>query len=984
LKKFETEILIIGGGATGTGIARDLAMRGFQIMLVEKNDFAQGTTGRFHGLLHSGGRYVVSDPQTAQECIEENLILRKIMPHCIEDTGGFFVLTDYDDPGYVSLFQSGCERVGIPLEEMNIGQMLREEPLLNPKISRGFRVPDGSADSFLATELNAYSAREYNAEILNYHEIIDLISSKDRITAALCRDLYKNEDVQIRADVIVNASGAWVGKIAKLAAIDVKMIPGKGTMIALNHRIVNSVINRCRIPSNGDILVPAHTVAIMGTTDTPVQDPDDFVIEPWEIELLLEEGEMLIPGFKEMRILRSWAGVRPLHQETDSYDNREISRSFTLLDHHSRDGIDGLITITGGKWTTYRRMAEAASDLVCRKLGVERACRTHLEQLPESFERTSVRARTYHQSGERLSEIEKRQGFGELICECELVTEQEVVKAILKESVKTIDDVRREVRLGMGPCQGGFCSYRVSGLMHRLRSYPPQRTNIALKEFLQERWKGLLPVLWGDQLRQERFDELIYLNNFSISHLPGIQIESINRELYRDNHRKSASDKVNSYDIPPRHKSNDSNKSERTPDVLIIGAGLSGLVAANKAAEEGLKVRLIASGWGSLFWQTGCIDILGHNPEDPGSIAISPHESILRLKKGNRNHPYAHVDISSIEKAIEMLQIKCEAAGYPMHGSLVRNMLLPTAFGAARPTCLSPETMIAGDLSNNDPILVIGFEGYVDFYPELIADNIEALGIPTRSIRLDLPSLRTRRFINSRSLADLFETRAFQVEVIKEIKRQLTTLTGFRSARIAFPAVLGIREPVQIKASLEEELGNPVFEIPTLPPSIPGIRLHNILTRSIELNGGQVHNGMSVIRSQVKANHVDAVYSEAAARVLEHSAKKFVLATGGILGGGLITDFEGKVREPIFNLPVDYPADQKDWFHNQFLSKQGHPIFQVGIRTDKNFRVIGKSGDVRYENLVAIGNSLLGFDSIRERSREGIDLITGYFVGKNL
>ena len=153
MEKIDTEILVIGGGATGTGVVRDLAMRGFKTLLVERRDLSHGTTGRYHGLLHSGGRYVVKDPLAARECISENRILRHIMPQCIEDTGGFYVLTPMDDTDYADLFLRGCRQADIPVEEISIQQMLQAEPLLNPNIQRCFRVPDAAADSFLASEL---------------------------------------------------------------------------------------------------------------------------------------------------------------------------------------------------------------------------------------------------------------------------------------------------------------------------------------------------------------------------------------------------------------------------------------------------------------------------------------------------------------------------------------------------------------------------------------------------------------------------------------------------------------------------------------------------------------------------------------------------------------------------------------------------------------------------------------------------------------
>jgi glycerol-3-phosphate dehydrogenase len=356
MRNIHTEVLVIGGGATGTGIVRDLAIRGFKTILVEKRGLTHGTTGRYHGLLHSGGRYVVKDPQAARECIRENIILRRIIPQCIEDTGGYFVVTPWDDPSYIPLFIKGCTDAGISHEEVSLKKMLRTEPLLDHKITACFWVPDASADSFLAAQLNARSARDHGGDIYSYHEVMQLILIHDRVSGAICHDMVKDEAVTIHADIVVNASGAWVGKIAQTIGINIPIAMGKGTMIAINQRIVNTVINRCKLPADGDILVPAHTVSVMGTTDLKVSDPDHYAIEPWEIHLMLSEGEKIIPGFTSMRVLRAWAGVRPLYIEKITEENRDISRSYALLDHSELDGIDGLVTITGGKWTTYRLM----------------------------------------------------------------------------------------------------------------------------------------------------------------------------------------------------------------------------------------------------------------------------------------------------------------------------------------------------------------------------------------------------------------------------------------------------------------------------------------------------------------------------------------------------------------------------------------------------------------------------------------------------
>lgn len=387
---FETEVLVIGGGSTGTGVARDAAMRGFRTVLVERYGISDGTTRRYHGLLHSGGRYVVSDPEAARECIQENRILRRIMPHGLDDTGGFFVLTPEDDPGFVARFLEAAGVCGLPVEEVPPAYMLKEEPALNPRISRCFWVSDAVGYGYLATSVTARSAADYGATILTHHAVEEMICEGGRVLGVVCRN-ERQEKVTIMADVTVNASGPLAGRIAGLAGIDLPLVPGKGTMVAVDHIPLRTVINRCRYPADGDIVVPKRGEAIVGTTDIQVDDPDQFGVTGAEIDQMLRAGEQILPGFSNSPMMRAWAGVRPLFPAAGAMnecDPRSVTRTHALLDHDGRDGIENFITITGGKWTTHRLMAEQTVDLVCRKVGSERPCRTHLEIITEEmFER---------------------------------------------------------------------------------------------------------------------------------------------------------------------------------------------------------------------------------------------------------------------------------------------------------------------------------------------------------------------------------------------------------------------------------------------------------------------------------------------------------------------------------------------------------------------------------------------------------------------
>ncbi len=517
MEKLSTDVLVIGGGATGAGVAWDATLRGFDVVLVERGDLATGTSGRFHGLLHSGGRYVVKDPAAADECARENIIVREIAADCIEDTGGLFVTTPFDDPAYAARFAEGAHKSGVPCEEIEPAQALREEPRLNPRISRAFRVPDASIDVWKLVWAMVRGARERGARVLPYHEAVAVHRAGDEVHGARVRDVRTGEELDVEARVTVSAAGAWAGQIAGLAGIEgVHVMPGRGIMIAMNHRLVNTVINRCQMPTDGDILVPIRTVSVIGTTDVHTDDPDDHAVLQDEVDAMLEDGERLVPGFKEARALRVWTGVRPLFEDRkdgDASSTRDVTRAHALLDHRERDGVKGFLTITGGKVTTYRLMAEDTVNAVCRQLGESRPSTTATRRLPGS-----EGGGFYHLAG-RLRQREQHLLTDQLVCECELVERGRFETELRAQATTDFDDVRRVLRLGMGPCQGGFCIYRAAGIAHGLDGLHTGRANAALIEYARERWKGSWPILYGDQLRQSRLDEWIFQGVLDIEHL---------------------------------------------------------------------------------------------------------------------------------------------------------------------------------------------------------------------------------------------------------------------------------------------------------------------------------------------------------------------------------------------------------------------------------------------------------------------------------
>src|SRR3954453_4966707 len=404
-RRIQTEVLVIGGGATGVGTAWDAALRGFDVVLVERSDLVEGTSGRFHGLLHSGGRYVVKDPLAAKECVDENALLRRLMPDCIEDTGGLFVETPDDDPAYAERFLDGCRGASLPVEELEVAEALRREPRLNPRIRRAFAVPDASIAAWKTAWSLARGATAHGARVLTYHRVVDLHRADGAITGARVRDERTGDELDIEASFILNASGAWAAQILHMAGIeDVGVIPGKGIMIAMNHRLVNTVINRCVMPADGDILVPIRTVSVIGTTDIRAADPDEIPVTQAEVDQMLDDGERLVPGFRHARALRVWAGVRPLFQDAragEGKDPRDVSRTHAVVDHQARDGVQGLLTMSGGKLTTLRLMAQDLVDAMCTQLGEQRPCRTEEVKPPGNEDGD------YYEIGSRLRRRER-------------------------------------------------------------------------------------------------------------------------------------------------------------------------------------------------------------------------------------------------------------------------------------------------------------------------------------------------------------------------------------------------------------------------------------------------------------------------------------------------------------------------------------------------------------------------------------------------
>ncbi|MBW4437136.1 MAG: anaerobic glycerol-3-phosphate dehydrogenase subunit A [Pleurocapsa minor GSE-CHR-MK-17-07R] len=922
----ETDVLVIGGGATGGGIAWDLALRGVRVVLAEMGDLATGTSGRYHGLLHSGGRYAVRDPESAKECIDENMIVRRIAPEAIEDTGGYFVLCPGDPESYIEEFVAGCKNAGIPTWEVPLAEARKREKILNPKLRSVYYVPDGTCDSWDLLHLLQNGAQQTGkAQFLTYHKVTGFHKgASGEITGATLTNLRTGESFDLACRVVINAAGPWAAEIGALAGASFKMKLSRGAMLAYNIRWVNTVINKMRKPGDGDIFVPVGTVSVIGTTSVKTEDPGDIRVEPWEVKRILEEAEAMTPGISRARILRAWGGVRPLYDPGESADGRGAKRTFAVLDHGPSDGVEGLLSILGGKLTTFRMMAERVADMACAKLGVTTKSSTASTVLP------SHHTPRLHLLRDRLNRLEHGDTPGALVCECELVTTPQIEEALSnttpgKSDVFTLNDLRRDLRMGMGPCQGGFCAYRAAGVRHACVHDTADHSRALLGDFVERRVGGMKALLWGHNLRQVLLAEQIYGRMVGLSTQPGGHA----RVTFNEGDFARAAD--------------DANGAGKR--VVVIGGGLSGLMAGIAAQKAGARVEIVAHGQGTLSLHPGWLEL-----GDVAALAARP------------THPYHHSH-QALPAALDLLNDIL-----PIHGGEFQATQL---MGTARPV----DYAVGGTLrsiSPGDHVLVAGISGWRDFYPGLIADALGGRGVQADAISITLPHMGGNFDDWPLDYAGYLDTDAGLNQFVSLLKPHIRN-----HSIVLLPAVLGFADATRQR--LTDALGVPLVEIPTLPPSVPGTRLFRKLRDAFLAGGGRYTVGPKALGLVQPNGRVTGVQTESAShgrpRVIPADA--VILATGGLYGGGYESDYTGRVWEPVAHAPVHDVPELGTWFAEAVLTGQPQPIHAAHLATDAQLRPLGENGRPCADNLFAAGRVLGGTSPVSEGCAEGIDLATG-------
>ena len=534
-QRIDTEVLVIGGGVTGTGVMRDLALRGVHCLLIDKRDLCAGASGGNHGLLHSGARYVQSDPPAAIECREESNILKRLAPNCIEETGGIFISVEGDDQKFGERFPELCGKAGISCEEISPARALELEPHLSTNIQKAYLVPDATVDPFRLALENVNHARMLNgSEYYPHTEIVDFVVAGGEIYETVCRDAKSGKTIHVFAKQIVNAGGAWAMNIARLAGCqDVNLLYSKGTLLVSNDRITERVINRLRPPADGDILVPGGTVSLLGTTSLRTDNLEDVSPTVDEVNQNIAEGSKMVPVLSKTRYIRSFSRVRPLLQAAEGEDDRNVTRGYSLFDHLSQ-GLSNFCTITGGKLTTFRLMAEKTADLVAARLGNNNECKTTTTPLPTG------EGCGWTEPGASPKYCYKKNDPEDIIlCECEMVPQSAVDQIITSTpgagEDMTLESIALRSRAGKGPCQGSFCGIRIASYLYDRGHYQDIKGLVHMREFFNERFKGQRTVIWGTQMAQTELAEALHCGLLGLDRLDDTNGKSDKSDKSKDN-----------------------------------------------------------------------------------------------------------------------------------------------------------------------------------------------------------------------------------------------------------------------------------------------------------------------------------------------------------------------------------------------------------------------------------------------------------------
>ena len=520
------DVVVIGGGITGAGVARDLSLRGLSVLLLEKGDYGAGTSGASSWMIHGGPRYLEFDWDTTRlstrdagyiVTIARNIVYRvafviPVMPHDknnIERMETAMEVYDRFQP-----LKKSHAHVRLTTEEA-----LQIEPGLTHDMVGAVTMEEWGVDPHRLVYANVEDAVAHGARALNHTRVTELLKDGGAVIGVR----YQTADgvsSEARARVVVNAAGPWVPEVCGMAGTKVELRPAKGIHIVYPHRISNFAIS-CESIDGRDLLMVSHAgFTLLGTTDDDFYgDLDSVDVLADEVEYLLQAFERVFPAIRRYRAVRTTAGVRPTLFKWRSYED-ELSRRYEIFDHAS-DGVNGFVTIAGGKLSMYRLMAEETSDAVCRKLGHQAPCTTATTPLPGSerdMEPAEELARRCGITAMSVVKLQSRHGCraesildddraGRVVCRCEPMLEAELAYAARHEQVRSMPDAFRRVGLAAGPCAGSACIVRASEIVGRELGWSTSQRMDAARDFIRGTWVGRAPVLDQAGWAQEELNQ---------------------------------------------------------------------------------------------------------------------------------------------------------------------------------------------------------------------------------------------------------------------------------------------------------------------------------------------------------------------------------------------------------------------------------------------------------------------------------------------
>jgi len=525
------DVIVVGAGVNGTGIARDLSLRGMKVCLVEKGDFASGASGANTGMIHGGLRYMIYDIDTTRHsCLDSGYIqkiapfllfrLPFVMPLELKATLPFFET-------YFEVYDKYARlKNGMPhtmLERKDIVQLI---PNIADHVKYAVTTDEWGIDPQRLCALNGLSAQSHGAEVRLHTEMVDFLKDPGgNIIGARVAD--KSGYHELRSRMVMQATGPWIMRTSQKAGVKVKIRPGKGVHITFDRRLLNYSLIIAMVDGRMGFIMPHENATILGTTDDDYYgDPDDLRVTEDEVDYLLEGAARYLPDIRKARMVRAWVGIRPTLFAWAKNEDK-LSRDHKVFDHELSEGVRGIVSIAGGKLASYRLMSEEAADLICQKLGSDRPCQTHLIPLPGGEKEVDEKAlaqkygvpqyaahRMIYRHGARSEQIleltRERPELKDIVCRCEPVLAAELVWCIRNELAATLSDLRNRTRLGTGMCQGTRCAVRAMAVLARELDMSAGEAEDSLLAFMEKRWKGNRPVLQGRTLEQEELNQASY------------------------------------------------------------------------------------------------------------------------------------------------------------------------------------------------------------------------------------------------------------------------------------------------------------------------------------------------------------------------------------------------------------------------------------------------------------------------------------------